>query len=177
MIRRLPLKNHGDFIPDTIVCSAETYMRSLTRDLVGGTNDSDNGLRMFFTIVLIFAFLFMLLPALNLVNINVSRIMERASEIGIRKAFGASAGTLTVQFVIENVILTIIGGGVALVLSSLVIAYLNRTGVGPIPNLSLTINWTVLGVALGLSLFFGLMSGVIPAFRMAKLPVAEALKG
>ena len=35
--------------------------------------------------------LFMLLPAINLVNLNISRILERASEIGVRKAFGASS--------------------------------------------------------------------------------------
>ena len=45
----------------------------------------------------------MLLPAVNLVNLNVSRIMERASEIGVRKAFGASSRALVGQFVVENV--------------------------------------------------------------------------
>ena len=49
------------------------------------------------------ALLFLLLPTVNLVNLNVSRIMERASEIGVRKAFGASSGTLVGQFVVENV--------------------------------------------------------------------------
>jgi len=38
-----------------------------------------------------------LLPTLNLVNINTSRILERASEIGVRKAFGASSKTLVLQ--------------------------------------------------------------------------------
>ena len=50
--------------------------------------------------------MFVLLPTVNLVNINVSRILERASEIGVRKAFGASRRTLVAQFVVENVILT-----------------------------------------------------------------------
>ena len=52
----------------------------------------------------------MLLPAINLVNLNVSRILERASEIGVRKAFGASSRTLVGQFVVENVVLTLVGG-------------------------------------------------------------------
>ncbi len=52
------------------------------------------------------ALLFMLLPTVNLVNLNVSRIMERASEIGVRKAFGASSRTLVGQFVVENLVLT-----------------------------------------------------------------------
>ena len=51
--------------------------------------------------------LFMLLPALHLINLNVSRIMERASEIGVRKTFGASSRSLVGQFVVENVLLTL----------------------------------------------------------------------
>ena len=55
------------------------------------------------------ALLFMLLPAINLVNLNVSRILERASEIGVRKAFGASSWTLVGQFLVENLLLTCVG--------------------------------------------------------------------
>ena len=50
------------------------------------------------------------MPTVNLVNINISRIMERASEIGVRKAFGAPARTLVGQFLVENVLLTLVGG-------------------------------------------------------------------
>ena len=57
----------------------------------------------------------MLLPAVNLVNLNASRIMERASEIGVRKAFGASSRTLVGQFVVENVVLTLIGAALGFV--------------------------------------------------------------
>ena len=70
--------------------------------------------------------LFMLLPTVNLVNLNVSRIMERASEIGVRKAFGASSRTLVGQFVVENVVLTLIGAAVGFVLSFLVLRGAHR---------------------------------------------------
>ena len=56
------------------------------------------------------ALAFMALPALNLVNLSVSRALERAGEIGVRRAFGASRAALVGQFVLENVILTLIGG-------------------------------------------------------------------
>src|SRR5256885_1583041 len=64
------------------------------------------------------ALLFMALPTLNLVNLNVSRILERASEIGVRKAFGASSRALLGQFLVENVVLTLIGGALGLALSA-----------------------------------------------------------
>jgi putative ABC transport system permease protein len=82
--------------------------------------------------------LFMLLPTVNLININVSRIMERASEIGVRKAFGASSRTLVGQFIVENIILTLVGGAVGLVLSFFVLRSLN--GSGYIPYAQLIIN-------------------------------------
>ncbi len=162
------------FNPDTIIAHADTYVESFTNNITG--NDTDSGKSTFFIILGIFAVLFMLLPALNLININISRIMERASEIGIRKAFGASIGTLTVQFIIENVIITLIGGIVAILLSLVAIAYLNQNGVGPIKTLNLGINWTVVFITLLLCLIFGLMSGAYPAWRMSKLTVVDALR-
>lgn len=128
----------------------------------------------FFAVVGLFMLLFMALPAINLVNVNVSRIMERASEIGIRKAFGAPARTLVWQFVVENLFITFIGGAIALVLSGFIIGYINRSGW--IFRADLTINFTVFAVSILVCVVFGLLSGVAPAFRMAKLPIAEALK-
>ena len=65
--------------------------------------------------------LFMLLPTINLVNINISRIMERSSEIGVRKAFGASSSTIIGQFIVENIFLTLLGGLLGFVLSAVVL--------------------------------------------------------
>jgi len=93
----------------------------------------------------------------------------------VRKAFGASSRTLVHQFVIENVLLTLIGGALALALSGAFIFWFNRSGL--IPHADLAINWTVVAMAVVLSLIFGLMSGVAPAWRMSRLPVVEALKG
>ena len=174
VLPKIPMHHDGDFKPQIIHVHPETAIGNLIYEIAGSGDNS--GKSIFIAVLLGFAFLFMSLPALNLINVNISRIMERASEIGIRKAFGASANTLTLQFIIENIILTVIGGALALLLSGLVIAYLNRTGVGPIPYLNLTINWKVAGVAFILSLVFGLLSGVYPAWRMAKLSVVEALR-
>jgi putative ABC transport system permease protein len=121
------------------------------------------------------AVLFMLLPTINLVNLNVSRIMERASEIGVRKAFGASSRTLVGQFVVENVLLTLIGGAVGLIASVFVLDALNASGV--IQYAQLGVNLRIFGYALVLALFFGVFSGVYPAWRMSRLHPVEALRG
>ena len=174
VLPKIPHYKEGNFTPQIIYVKPETAVNNFIYNVAGGGNDS--GKSLFMAVLTGFALLFMSLPALNLVNINISRIMERASEIGIRKAFGASAGTLALQFIVENIILTFIGGILALIFSGLVIAYLNRTGIASLDYLNLKINWTVALVAFVLSLIFGLLSGVYPAWRMSKLSVVEALK-
>lgn len=174
VLPKIPRLADGDFMPQVINVKPETAINSFIYDIVGSVDDS--GKTLFASVLIGFALLFMALPALNLININISRIMERASEIGIRKAFGASAMTLTGQFIVENIILTLIGGVLALIFSGLAIAYLNRVGIASFDYLNLRINWLVVLVAFILSLIFGLLSGVYPAWRMSKLSVVEALK-
>jgi putative ABC transport system permease protein len=111
---------------------------------------------------------------LNLVNINISRILERSSEIGVRKAFGASSKTLVGQFIVENIILTFLGAAIGLLLSFIILQVINGSDL--ISNLHLTINFTVLFYSLVACLIFGLLSGVYPAWRMSRLHVVTALK-
>lgn len=121
------------------------------------------------------ALLFMLLPTVNLVNLSVSRILERASEIGVRKAFGASSRTLVGQFVIENVTLTLVGGLLGLVLSYIALEALSGTGL--LAYAHFTLNPRVFLYGLALAAFFGVLSGTYPAWRMSRLHPVEALKG
>ena len=117
----------------------------------------------------------MLLPALNLVNLNSSRIRERASEIGVRKAFGATSSNLVVQFLVENIILTFVGGVIGLILAYIIIRNIETLGL--IPYADLKLNFVVFLSGLFLCFFFGILSGVIPARRMSKLRIVNAIKG
>lgn len=169
VIARIPLQGM-EF--DKLNCFADSYLASFTRTLLG--KDESSGVNKFILSISIFALFFMLLPTLNLININISRIMERSSEIGVRKAFGASSRTLVYQFIVENLILTLIGGILGIVLSAVIIAILNNSQI--LPHVYLTINFTVLAWALLACLVFGLFSGVYPAWRMSRLQVVTALK-
>lgn len=126
-------------------------------------------------VILVLAVLFMVLPAINLVNINVSRILERSSEIGVRKAFGASRRTLIGQFVVENLALSLVGGLLGFILSFLVLAGLTSSGL--IPYAEFHMNYRIFFYGLGLASFFGLFSGVIPAWKMSRLHPVAALRG
>jgi putative ABC transport system permease protein len=137
-------------------------------------NDGKSGVMIVITAISLFVFIFTLLPTLNLVNINITRIMERSSEIGMRKAFGASSKTLVYQFIVENLILTLLGGILGTVLAGIVLYAINHADL--IANLELTINFTVLFIGVLLCVVFGFVSGVYPAWRMSKLNVVTALK-
>ncbi|MCK5077292.1 MAG: ABC transporter permease, partial [Calditrichia bacterium] len=158
---------------NSIKASADTYLETISRIMFRDYNNSHTGSTLM--IVFVLMFLFMLLPTINLVNINVSRIRERASEIGIRKSFGASSMTLVGQFIVENIIITFIGGIISLILAIIVLSIIN--GSGFIPHVQLGLNFRIFTISFFVMLFFGLLSGVYPAFKMSRLKPVDALKG
>jgi putative ABC transport system permease protein len=167
VVQKIPMESK-DF--NKLYSHADKYIAAY----VDTGNENQSGVTLVLTIISVFVFLFMLLPTLNLVNINITRIMERSSEIGVRKAFGASSRTLVYQFIVENIILTLLGGAIGLVLSVVVIYFINSAHL--IANLELSVNFMVLFIGLLICLVFGLFSGVYPAWRMSKLNVVTALK-
>jgi putative ABC transport system permease protein len=171
-IARIPLPGVQDGFKYAIL---EVKSEPYVENFIGTIMDGNKGLKtIFFSVIAFIMLMLMGLPAINLVNVNVSRIMERASEIGIRKAFGAPVRTLMWQFIIENIFITFIGGGIALILTLVIIQLINSSGL--IAYADLTINFNVFLVSLFVCLVFGLLSGVLPALRMSKLKIAEALK-
>ncbi len=158
---------------DKVSSHADSFFESLTRRSPAGDGEH-SGASTVIRLLVGLLFLFLLLPTINLVSINITRILERSSEIGVRKAFGASSSTLVYQFVIENLILTIIGGILGIQLSALAIYFINSANL--ISNMHLSLSPLVIGYSFLACLLFGLISGVYPAWRMSRLNVVTALK-
>ena len=151
---------------------AKTRLEHLATEVM---SSEGNSVGLFLGVLIGGMFLFMLLPAINLINLNTSRIMERASEIGVRKAFGATSSNLTTQFLVENILLTLIGGLIGLGIAMIVIQILNQSGW--IPHAQFRVNFIVFVAGLLFCLIFGLLSGVLPARRMSKMKIVNAIKG
>jgi len=133
-------------------------------------------------ILVIITLLFMTIPAISMVNLNVNRIVERAEEIGVRKSFGATSGTLATQFIIENLIITIIGGLIGLAFSvytsRILIHVVNAYDpLFKIPVDAMVLSWRIFVVCMISCFIFSLLSGVYPAWKMSRLNVVQSLKG
>jgi len=154
---------------------ADNKMDAIARQTIGDSNSADSGATTMITVLLSIMFAFMLLPALNLINLNSGRIMERSAEIGVRKAFGATSAHLAGQLIVENVVLCLAGGVISMACAALVLRGLEMSEL--IPYLKVQLNLVVMACGLILTLVFGLLSGVLPAWKMSRLDPIHALKG
>ena len=153
----------------------DTRFEEIAREIFGDEADNVDHSAKLWALLVALAACFMLLPTVNLVNLNVSRILERASEIGVRKSFGATGRTLVGQFLVENMVLTLLGAMLGLVLAVFVLDALSHSAL--LPHAELRLNLRVLALVTLLSVIFGVLSGVYPAWRMSRLHPVFALKG
>lgn len=154
---------------------ADGKLDFFARQLLGTHRQADSGKWLLLAVIGTAMLLFMALPALNLINLNTGRILERSSEIGVRKAFGASSRQLVWQFVVENILLCLAGGVLGLAFAKAALVWLEGSGL--IPYLRVDLDFAVFGWGLLLAIVFGLLSGVIPAWKMSRLHPVQALKG
>lgn len=167
---RIPI-NDEDY--NTLEISALTLTEGFARNLIYNKDASKSKMYFFLIVGAVFG-LIVFLPTLNLINVNVTRILERSSEIGVRKAFGANMGNLLLQFVFENIILTLIGGILGFILAFATITLINDSqALGPV---TLQFKTSTFVYSFLISVAFGIISGLIPAWRMSKLHIITALK-
>ncbi len=108
---------------------------------------------------------------IGVMNIMLVSITERTREIGIRKALGAKTGTIMFQFLTESIILCLIGGVIGLLLGVAGAAFVSY-----IMDVPLTVETSTIALAVGFSSAIGIIFGVYPARRAAKMPPIEALR-
>lgn len=133
--------------------------------------------------------LFLLVPAINLSGLNSTRMEQRLSEMGVRKAFGASRKKLFNQILIENLLLTLAGGVAGLLLSYLLILGsrnwildLGKQFAETLPegttvdfSLSMLFNFRIFLAVLLVCFVMNLLSALIPVYRSLRKNITDSL--
>lgn len=113
----------------------------------------------------------LLVGGIGIMNIMLVSVSERTKEIGIRKAIGANRKSILLQFLIEAVVLSRLGGllgvGIGLGIAKLV---------SVVSSLTISYSWSVTMMAFLFSIFIGVVFGVFPANKASKLNPIQALR-
>ncbi len=123
-----------------------------------------------FVVILAVPAIALLVGSIVIMNIMLVAVTERTKEIGIRKSLGAKQSDILKQFLYEAATLSAIGGIIGLILAELIgfiiSAYLIQT----------KIPWWAAVLAIGVSAIVGILAGLFPAWKAARLDPIEALR-
>lgn len=159
----------------------DTQLMSMVRE---GFFDEPNVSKFVITLILVIVIL-LLVPAINLSGITLSRMRKRMEEIGVRRSFGATRGELMWQVLTENFLITLMGGVVGLVLSYFSVLTLREWllntsmsgyyGVETTVNAGMVVSLDIFVYALIFCLLLNLLSAGIPAWRVSRANIVNAL--
>ena len=113
----------------------------------------------------------LLVGGIGIMNIMLVSVTERTREIGLRMALGATPGRILLQFLVEALTLSVLGGLIGII-----------AGIGGAWEVARRIDWPLLIradasiLAVGFSGFVGLAFGIYPAYRASRLDPIEALR-
>jgi putative ABC transport system permease protein len=118
----------------------------------------------------------LLIACVNVANLLLARSVSRGREVAIRTSMGASRGRIVRQLLTESVLVSVAGGLLGLFLASATLEPLLRIAAGSVPQVfPITLDRSVLVFTLVLSVATGLVFGLVPALRTAKLDLRETL--
>ncbi|GEL68144.1 ABC transporter permease [Marinilactibacillus psychrotolerans] len=160
IVRLLELRNNA--VGDNIY-TATNFLQAL--------DQVNNVLGLFINFIAAVAGIALLVGGIGVMNIMLVSVTERTREIGTRKALGATTNTILAQFLMESVILSLIGGVIGLTLGIL-LANVIAGALDIVPDITLSSVILVLLFSTAVGVFFG----IYPARKAAKLDPIEALR-
>jgi putative ABC transport system permease protein len=115
----------------------------------------------------------LLVGGIGIMNIMLASISERVREIGIRKSVGAATSDIFIQILVESVVIAILGGLVGLATSFALVNLISSFS--PTDNAPI-IKLTALAIAFAFSVLVGVLAGIFPAVKAARLNPIQALR-
>ena len=145
-------------------------VRPLHADIVGDVRPA--------LLVLLGSVAFVLLIAcLNVANLTLAKTFSRQKEIAIRTAMGASSRRVLRQILVESVFLAFLGGAIGLIYAHFGVRLIMAFLAGRVPHSAeVSLNVTVLGFTVVVSVVTGILAGVLPGLRLSRPNVNQALK-
>jgi putative ABC transport system permease protein len=135
--------------------------------LVGGFN---NTVGVVLLIGLIVTSISLFVGAVGVMNIMFVSVTERTREIGVRKAIGATRKSILLQFLMESSAICLLGGVIGISIAAILTAVINAA------LMPASLNIPILMIAVVVSITVGVLAGLIPAFRAARLDPIESLR-
>ncbi len=127
--------------------------------------------RIFSIVLSSIAAISLLVGGIGIMNIMLATVSERTREIGIRRALGARKRDIIIQFLSETLLLTFAGGGLGIILGSLIPSLVTYFG-----SMPTVITGFSLVLAFGISGAVGIIFGLYPAYRAANMDPIESLR-
>jgi putative ABC transport system permease protein len=123
-------------------------------------------------VLLAIASISLVVGGIGIANIMLVSVRERTREIGVRRAVGARRRDIRTQFLVESVVISMLGGVIGLILGGTII-WLAKVAA---PDLPVKLSAWIVSIAIGFSAIVGVVSGIWPAMRAADLDPVEALR-
>ena len=148
--------------------STDDFMIMNQASFVSVMNNITNLLTAFLAAI---ASISLVVGGIGIMNIMLVSVTERTKEIGLRKAVGARGRDILLQFVVEALVISVLGGVLGLVLGALVALAVTLTGI-----MTASVSLDSVLLAIGFSSAVGLFFGIYPARRAARLNPIDALR-
>ncbi len=123
------------------------------------------------TMLTVISVISLVVGGIGIMNIMLVAVTERTREIGIRKAIGAKRSSILVQFLVEALMLSLVGGGIGLVISAIASAI-----IASVMGIAISMPIWVVAMSLGFCTAIGLIFGMFPAVKASRMQPIDALR-